>query len=161
MAKKPAAQLQREIDVTLAKRAAKQRQKEARLVRAQEASEAGTSWRRQIIDQIQRWVEANNQGLWDERYYNLVIKRLTKLVSFIRSFFPDAPEAPIETDLAAALIVLPLREALPLARRLFGAGPGIAHDLQAEDLTFNTDWFHPEEFHWTGARRLQPLASKL
>jgi hypothetical protein len=144
--KKSPAQLNREINEALEKRSAKERRGDASLARRSKAAEVDTAWRRQIIDQIQRWAEENQQGPWDDRYYNVIVKRLTTLVTFVRSFFPEAAEAPFDAHDAAALIVLPRAQALRLARRLFGGGPGIAGDLQAEDLTFNMDWFRPKDF---------------
>lgn len=107
--------------------------------------DANTAWRLKSLDQIERWVEED--GPLSERERAIVrrqaIKRFTRLESFIWSFFPDAPPAPIEPHSAAALIVLPRQQALRLARRLFGGGPGIAGDLEADDLSFNMDWFRP------------------
>lgn len=157
--KKAPAQLQREINEALAKPSAKARREATVLARKQEVQETDTTWRRQIIDLIRRWAEANEPGAVFP--HKTVVSRLTKLDSFIRVFFPEAGEAPLEPDLAAALLVLPRRVALQLARRLFGAGPGIAHDLQAEDLTYNMDWFAPKAFSWSGTRRLEPLFSRL
>lgn len=145
--KKTAVELDREIAASLAKRSAKARRETASLERRSATDAVDTKWRRDTIDQVRSWVEANRQGPWDERMHNLVIKRLTKLVSFVRSFFPEAGPAPFDPWDAAALIVLPRQQALRLARRLFGGGPGITKELQVEDLSFNTDWFRPKDFH--------------
>lgn len=76
------------------------------------------------------------------------MRRLDKLDSFIRVFFPEAHRtgSPIAVDDAAALIVMPRAAALKLSRRMFRGGGGIAADLQAEDLTWNMDWFTPPGF---------------
>jgi hypothetical protein len=103
-----------------------------------------TAWRLAALSQIKQWVEDNSQGPYDKVTNNVVIKRFARLEQFIWALFPDAPAAPFAPEDAAALIVLPRWKALAFARRMFGAGPGIAKDLIADDLDFNMDWFWPK-----------------
>ncbi len=138
------AQLEREIAEVLDKPSAKARRQAASQQRWQVEDAKDTTWRKETISQVKQWVEEIEP--WDERYYSIVVKRLTTLVSFVRSFFPDVGAAPFDPYDAAALIVLPRPQALRLARKLFGGGPGIAKDLQSEDLSFNMDWFRPKNF---------------
>jgi hypothetical protein len=143
--KKTAAQLDHEIDDALSKpsrREVKERRAIAKQARASAEAENYVSWRRNTLAQIESWSLANNQG-WDERYRNVALKRLDKLVLFLRSFFDYEPQDVIGHEDAAALIVMPKASALKLARRLFKTGKGIAKDLGAEDLWFNMDWFVP------------------
>jgi hypothetical protein len=142
MKKKSAARLEREINEAIANRATKKKKTPSK--RTTEPRD-GLPFRRQVIDQIKRWVEEEGQGPWDDRTYNAVVKRLTKLVSFVQSFFPGTDEEGLDPRSAAALIVLPHRQALALARRAFRGGPGISGDLEAEDLTYNMDWFRPKD----------------
>ena len=79
--------------------------------------------------------------------YNIIVSRLQRLEDLVYSLFPDAPSEPFAVDDAAALIVLPRSDALRLARKLFGGGQGIARDLQANDISFNMDWFRPRDEH--------------
>lgn len=144
--KKSSAQLDREIETSITRRSAKERREAAALERRRAADAIDTQWRRDTLAQVRRWIEENNQGPWDDRTYNIVIKRLDKLVLFVRSFFPEVGPAPFDPWDAAALIVLPKHQALRLARRLFGGGPGITKDLQTDDLWFNMDWFRPRDF---------------
>lgn len=131
---------------TIKKRSTKGKREAASLERRRQATEVDTAWRNETINQVRQWIEENRQGPWDDRTRRIVIGRLTKLITFVRFFFPGAGEAPFAAWDAAALIVLPRQTALRLARRLFSGGPGIAKDLQAEDLTFNMDWFRPADF---------------
>jgi len=108
--------------------------------------DANTAWRLDALAQIKQWVEENDQGPYDKFAHKIVLKHFQKLETFIWAFFPDAPPAPFDSYDAAALIVLPRYEALRLARKLFGGGPGITKDLQADDLWFNLDWFRPRGF---------------
>lgn len=101
-----------------------------------------SAWRRNTLDQIESWAHANNQE-WDARYRNWTLKRLDKLVLFLRSFFDREPQDVIGYEDAAALIVMPKSSALKLARRIFRTGKGLAKDLGTEDLWFNMDWFLP------------------
>lgn len=143
--KKTTAQLDREIDAALAKPSRREiKERRAIAQQARTSVEAGDygAWRRNTLDQIEAWARANNQE-WDERYRNWMLKRLDKLVLFLRSFFDNEPQDVIGYEDAAALIVMPKSSALKLARRLFRTGKGIAKDLGAEDLWFNMDWFIP------------------
>lgn len=143
--KKTAAQLTREINAALAKpsrRDVAERRSTARQQQAAAETADYAQWRRATLDQIETWARANSQE-WDDRYRNWTIKRLDKLVLFLRSFFEHEPQELIGHEDAAALIVLPKASALKLARRLFRTGKGIAKDLQADDLWFNLDWFVP------------------
>jgi hypothetical protein len=144
--KKTPAQLNREIEAALAK-PSRQELKERRSLAKQESAraEAGdyATWRRGALDQIEAWARANGQE-WDASYRNVTIKRLDKLVLFLRSFFDHEVHELIGYEDAAALIVLPKSKALKLSRRLFSTGKGLAKDLHAEDLWFNMDWFTPQ-----------------
>ncbi|HSX23259.1 MAG TPA: hypothetical protein VLE97_10850 [Gaiellaceae bacterium] len=143
--KKTAAQLTREINAALAKPSRRDVAERRSGTRQQQATAEAADygqWRRATLDQIETWAHANNQE-WDDRYRDWMIKRLDKLVLFLRSFFDHDPQELIGHEDAAALIVLPKASALKLARRLFRTGKGIAKDLQADDLWFNMDWFVP------------------
>jgi hypothetical protein len=107
---------------------------------------ANTAWRRAGIEQIARWVaEEYGPKEFDERWRRIAIKRFARLETFLNVFFPDHGPAPFDPADAAALIVGRRGAALKLARKLFDGGPGIASDLQLEDLTWNLDLMHPRE----------------
>jgi hypothetical protein len=149
--RKTASQLDHEIARALAKPSTKERRQAAAQERRQHAQDADTAWRREILDQIKSWVEeswaAENVPQAERHYpYNTIIKRLSQLMTFIRVFFPETTAAPFDAYDAAALIVLPRWQALRLARKLFGGGPGIAKDLHEEDLSYNMNWFRPANF---------------
>jgi len=153
MPKKTAAQLNREIAQALTKSSAKERRQAASQERRQLAQDADTAWRREILDQIKTWVEENyaaqNVPQAERHYpYKTIIGKLSQLMTFLHVFFPEAKTAaePFAAYDAAALIVLPRWQAVRLARKLFGGGPGIAKDLRAEDLSYNMDWFTPAGF---------------
>jgi hypothetical protein len=101
-------------------------------------------WRVGALQQIADWIQENNQGPLDRVVKNVVARRFDKLELFLRFYFPDAPPAPFTHEDAAALVILPRKKALKLARSLFGGGPGITRDLREEDLDYNMDWFTPE-----------------
>lgn len=124
--KKSPTKLQREIDAALAQGA----------------------WHKGVLSQVERWVEVNKDdlGSWAQ-HRSTVIDRLSKLETFLHVFFPGKPEGfLVSIGDAAAMIVLPVNQALQLARAYFGGGPGIAKDLAAEDLSWNMDWFRPRGF---------------
>lgn len=107
----------------------------------------GVQWRKTALAQIEVW--ANEQeGPVSSRSVGIIARRFDRLEAFVRAFFPGAGPAPFAFDDAAALVVLPKRRALKLARKLFGGGPGICRDLQEDDLTWNMDWFVPPGQGW-------------
>ena len=143
--KKTAARLDREIGAALSNPSRREVSERRNLAKQEFASAEARdygSWRRNTLDQIEAWARANNQE-WDARYRGWTMKRLDKLVLFLRSFFDHDPQDVIGHEDAAALIVMPKPAALRLARRLFRTGKGLASDLHAEDLWFNMDWFVP------------------
>lgn len=109
--------------------------------------DSNTAWRKRALDLIEQWAgEAFPGERYDDITRRVVQNRFSRLEQFLRVFFRDSFEknpAPFSAENAALLIVLPKAHALDLARRLFGGGPGIAGDLQTEDLSWNMDWFRP------------------
>lgn len=108
--------------------------------------EKATQWRLAAVAQIEKWMTETFNRPYDASTRQVVFRRFDKLENFIRSFFPKAPPTPFDARDAAALIVLPRHEALELAREIFRGGPGIAGNLEAEDLSFNMDWFRPRDW---------------
>lgn len=107
---------------------------------------ANTEWRLNALAQIKLWMDENNQGSYDKVVHKILIKRFDRLETFIHAFSPEAPPAPFDFYDAAALIVLPVHQAVDLARKLFGKNTGILKNLRAEDLPFNMNWFRPRGF---------------
>jgi hypothetical protein len=115
--------------------------------RRQRWFDENTAWRKRALDLIEEWAKDEFSEPYDDITRRVVQRKFARLEQFLRVFFRDTFEknpAPFSANNAALLVVLPKRQGLELARQLFGGGPGIAGDLQTEDLAWNMDWFRPK-----------------
>ena len=105
-------------------------------------------WQRSAINQIRQWTK--EEGInFDKTTEAVVRRRWLRLDNFLKFFFEeDYKKYPVLFDAndAAAMIILPKYKAVKIARSLFHSGPGIAGNLQAEDITWNMDWFSPSSY---------------
>lgn len=98
------------------------------------------SWRHNILTLIRQWVEKNDQGPYDKATHNVLLKRLERLEDLYRARYRELLATPFDVYDGAALIVLPRRRALRLARSLFQTA-----DVDEDDVKrFNMDWFIPQ-----------------
>lgn len=101
------------------------------------------AWQKAIETRVHRWAVANRQGPMDDVARAVVRRRVQKLLKYVNWYIPDPylrHDKPFSTYDAAALVVLPKRQAQHLLSRL-GIGPA-----DEEDLTFNMNWFRPQGF---------------
>lgn len=99
-----------------------------------------TKWRLAALGDARRWIRLSGEPP-HRSIEPLLMRRMDKLETFLRVYFPDAPPYPFDPHDAAGLILLPKRKAARIARILFGRA------YQGEDdMPYNTDWLdEPKE----------------